>query len=218
MGGHGSGRRSGIGREMVEDCRSIDVNWLHKVGYLVPGRGGPMYWMRDSKSVASISVRAEEDRVVLSYKHRRYEGDWQSVKQFVSIDRVPCRFGGTRPYFLCPGPRFGNRCGRRVVMLFGLGKYFLCRHCYNLAYGSQSEGEIDRALRRASKTKRRLGCAPGMGALLLPKPKGMWARTYERHRKQAIEAQILADETFEIGAAGLLAQIERSESKRRDRR
>ena len=32
MGGFGSGRPSGSGRDKVEDCRSIDVNRLHKRG------------------------------------------------------------------------------------------------------------------------------------------------------------------------------------------
>ena len=38
MGGLGSGRGSGLGRETVEDCGSIDVNRLHKAGCLRPGR------------------------------------------------------------------------------------------------------------------------------------------------------------------------------------
>ena len=33
MGGFGSGRLGGFGRDTVESCRSIDVNRLHRVGY-----------------------------------------------------------------------------------------------------------------------------------------------------------------------------------------
>jgi hypothetical protein len=34
----------------------------------------------------------------------------------------------------------GVACGKRVAKLYALGRYFLCRHCYRLAYDSQSEG------------------------------------------------------------------------------
>jgi hypothetical protein len=30
-------------------------------------------------------------------------GEWHDVKETVRIVRIPCRFGGSRPYFACPG-------------------------------------------------------------------------------------------------------------------
>jgi hypothetical protein len=66
-----------------------------------------------------------------------------------------------RPYFICPGVVSGVGCGRRVAKLHGPGRYFLCRHCYRLAYASQSEGGWDRALRRANKIRQCLGGDPG---------------------------------------------------------
>ena len=41
------------------------------------------------------------------------------LRETVRIVRVPCRFGGTRPYFICPGVVNGIPCGRRVVKLHG---------------------------------------------------------------------------------------------------
>jgi len=90
MGGFGSGRPSGFGRDTVESCRSIDVNRLH-----------------------------------LSYRVRVAGGDWEDVAETV---RISCRFGGTRPYFICPGVVNGIPCCQRVVKLHGSGRYFLCRH------------------------------------------------------------------------------------------
>jgi hypothetical protein len=35
----------------------------------------------------------------------------------------------------------------------------------------------------------------------------MWRRTYDRLQEQAFEAEMLADEAFEVGAEQLLARI-----------
>ena len=208
MGGFGSGRPSGYRRDTVEACRSIDVNQLHRTGCLAPGWWGGWEWKRDGERVASITARAEEGRLALSYNYRRHGDEWQSVEEPVPIVRVPCPFGGYRPYFICPGVVNGIACGRRVVKLYGPGKYFLCRHCYRLAYASQCEGEWDRALRRANGIRVRLGGDPGMAAQFPSRPKGMWRRTYERLRYEAFEAEILADQAFAIRAERLLAQID----------
>jgi hypothetical protein len=40
MGGFGSGRRSGSGRDTVEACRSLDVNRLHRASCLHAGSIG----------------------------------------------------------------------------------------------------------------------------------------------------------------------------------
>lgn len=214
MGAIGSGRTSGFGRNTVEACRSLDINRLHRAGCLAPGWSGGWQWTRDGEQVAWISLRAEQGRVVLRYKYRLNGGDWQSVDEPVSIVRAPCRFGGSRPYFICPGIVNGVACGRRVAKLYGSGRYFLCRHCYRLAYAGQSEGEWDRALRRANKIRMRLGGDPGLVAPFPPKPKGMWWRTYERLREKAFMAETIAEHAFFIRAERLLGQIENRSSRR----
>ena len=192
MGGFGSGRSAGLGRDKVESSRSIDVNRLHREGCLRPGWRGGWQWTRDGEKVAMINLRAEEDRLHLSYRVRIAGGDWEDVEETVRIVRVPCRFGGTRPYLICPAVVNGIPCGRRVVKLHGPGRYFLCRNCYRLAHASQSEGAYDRALRRANTIRMRLGGEPGMAAPFPPRPKGMWRRTYERLCEEAFEAERFA--------------------------
>ena len=171
MGGLGSGRPSGSGRDKVEASRSIDINRLHKTGCLGAGWSGGWKWTRDGERVAWINLRAEADRLQLSYRVRIGGGEWKDVEETVRIVRVPCRFGGTRPYFICPGVVNGVTCGRRVAKLHGPGRYFLCRHCYRLAHASQSEGAWDRAMRRANKIRQRLGGDPGMAAPFAPAPR-----------------------------------------------
>ena len=101
MGGLGSGRHCGSGRDIVEGCRSLDVNRLQREGCLRPGWLGGWQWTRDGEKVASIILRAEADWAHLSYRVRIDAGPWEDVAEAVRIVRVPCRFGGSRPYFIC---------------------------------------------------------------------------------------------------------------------
>ena len=214
MGGFGSGRPSGTGRDKVEACRSIDVNRLHKKDCLRDGWAGDWQWTSDGEKVASINLRAEADRLHLSYHVRIAGGEWEDVAETAGIVRSPCRYGGVRAYFICPGVANGVACGRRVAKLHCAGRYFLCRHCCRLAHASQSEGARDRALRRANKIRRRLGGSPDMVAPFPPKPKGMWRRTYERLREQAFAAEMRADEAFAVLAERLHARIGNAKPER----
>jgi len=206
MGGFGSGRPSGGGRDKVEACRSIDVNRLHREGCLRGGWMGGWQWSRDGKKVASINLRTDHDRLHLTYRVRIGGGEWEDVNETVRIVRTPCRFGGARPYFVCPGVVNGTACVRRVAKLYGPGRYFVCRHCYRLAYASQSEDAQRRSMRRASKIRQRLGGNAGTASPFPPKPKRMWRRTYERRREQAFDAEERADEALLPYVARLLAR------------
>jgi hypothetical protein len=214
MGGFGSGRPSGSGRGKVEACRFIDVNQLRREGCLRGGWMGGWQWSRDGEKVASINLRAEHDRLNLDYRVREGDGEWEDVNETVRIVRTPCRFGGARPYFVCPGVVNGTACVRRVAKLYGPGRYFVCRHCYRLAYASQSEDAQRRSMRRATKIRQRLGGNAGTASPLPPKPKGMWRRTYERLREQAFDAEERADEALLPYVARLLAQMNNGKGKR----
>jgi hypothetical protein len=84
----------------------------------------------------------------------------------------------------------GVRCNRRVVILYGPGKYFLCRHCYDLRYESQREDKKDRALRRAQKIRTRLGGSANMLEPFPERPKRMHHDTYIRLRWKYHEAEM----------------------------
>src|SRR3954463_14431513 len=204
MGGLGSGRPSGSGRNTVESCRSLDINKLQRTGCLDPGWAGGWQWTRDGERVAWINLRVEADRRHLTYRVSIAGEDWQDVHETVRIVRIPCRFGGSRPYFVCPGVVNGSYCGRRVAKLYGAGQYFLCRHCYGLAYASQREDEMDRALRRANKIRVRLGGQPGMASTFPDRPKGMWQRTYDRLEESVYTAEQQADEALAVRVERLM--------------
>src|ERR1700683_2079677 len=46
---------------------------------------------------------------------------------------------------------------RRAAKLYRVGPLFACQHCLGLAYASQQEIPVRRAIRRAQKIKMRLG-------------------------------------------------------------
>jgi hypothetical protein len=198
----------------VESCRSIDVNRLHREGCLRAGWVGGWQWTRDGETTASIGLRAQSDRLHLDYRVRIGDGDWQEVTETVRIVRVACRYGGARPYFICPGIVNGRACKRRVAKLHGPGRYFVCRHCNRLSYASQSEGALDRALRSANKIRQRLGGDPGMASQFPARPKGMWRRTYERLHEKTLEIEMRAEEAMDLRLMTLVAHIDQPSRKR----
>jgi hypothetical protein len=127
------------------------------------------------------------EKVILTYRHRSGPGEeWQDVQQPVSLSWTACNFGGERPWFVCPGAA----CGRKVAILYGPGRYFLCRHCCDLTYESQRENEMHRALRRAQTIRERLGGSANMRKPFPERPKGMHHETYWRLREEHNEAEM----------------------------
>ena len=175
MGGSGSGRGYQGGKATTNDMRTLDVRRLQRDGLLDPGRAFGWQWTRNGEELASIQIRTEVDRVMLSYRSRNNGGEWQPMEYPVYLEWTPCHLGGRRAWFRCPA----TGCGRRVAILYG-GTIFACRHCYRLVYASQREAEDDRARRRAEKIRRRLGWPAGIANPSGGKPKGMHWRTFER--------------------------------------
>jgi hypothetical protein len=193
---------------------TMDVNELHREGCLRPGWAGGWQWTCDGEEFAAINLRADADGLHLTYRVRG-GGEWEDLTETVRIVRLPCRFGGARPYFICPGVVNGISCIRRVAKLYGPGPYFVCRHCYRLAHASQSEAAWDRKLRRAEEIRQRLGGDPDTAAPFPPKPKRMWRRTYERLREQALAAEMAADEAFMRWIGRVSARIDNPKRTRK---
>lgn len=176
MGGSGSGNRwYYCAKSTTDDYCTLDVRRWAREGMLRPGYWGVWQWTRNDEVAVSIGMRAEEDRVILTYRHRNGGEDWKDEEYPVYIMRTPCNFGGTRPWFICPA----LGCGRRVAILYG-GGIFACRHCYQLAYASAREDVGDRAARRAGRIRSRLGWEPGILNGHGNKPKWMRWRTFYR--------------------------------------
>ena len=109
MGGYGSGRRST--KPKVEECSSLDANQLSRIGCFKSGWNGTTTFSRNGKKFSSIGMRATANYLHLGYSTEHYG----SVIQPIRIERLPCRFGGSRAYFRC-------ECGKRVAKLYGFGR------------------------------------------------------------------------------------------------
>ena len=182
MGGPGSGRwyRWQGTRTTLEEVYRLDVRWLHRHGYL-DGRPHWVTWSRGEQQAGSLLLALQPEGVVLTYRYRVGGGDWESVRQVVTLAWTPCHYGGERPWFRCPG------CQRRVAVLCGDDRLFLCRHCYRLPYTSQYETRLDRLYRKLRKLRDRVG------EQYARKPKGMRWHTWERLRDQALDAEMIWD-------------------------
>jgi hypothetical protein len=82
---------------------------------------------------------------------------WKEPKmlnQLVAIDFTPCHFGGIRWWFICTQSRNGQKCRKRVAVLYlptegELLRGFGCRCCHKLRYPvGNTVRERDRALMR----------------------------------------------------------------------
>jgi hypothetical protein len=182
MGGEGSGNWYRFHKKTTTgESQRVDVRHLYRESLLTPGHWFTLRWSRAGRETGSIHcvvIGGEKaERVILTYGHRSGPGgEWEEVRGPVPISWTVCNFGGERPWFICPGAG----CGRRVAVLYGPGRYFLCRHCYDLVYESQREDGMNRALRRAQAIRERLGGSANMMEPFPEKPKGMHWRTYER--------------------------------------
>jgi hypothetical protein len=189
VGGPGSGNHESRWNTKPSTAayNRFDLASLHRGGWLRPGAVGTTTWSRGERVTSSIGWTVLGEKGTATSLELRYAVGGEAVAYRVPLTWTPCRFGGRRPWFVCPG----EGCGRRAAVLYG-GRYFLCRRCHDLAYESTREGAGDRARRKAQKICQRLGGSADPLAPFPAKPKGMHWRTYERlmEEVEATEAHL----------------------------
>ncbi|MCH9751496.1 MAG: hypothetical protein K0U61_04690 [Alphaproteobacteria bacterium] len=174
MGGFGSGGWNLRHAGTVEGNRRLCADTLRKGGCLEPGFYGSITWTSDDGETNSIRASFAEQLLKLTFRYRINDGDWNPVKQNISVSSVACHYGGERTLFFCPN------CGSRRKYLYGAGRLFLCRTCHDLTFSSQRERSADRACRRAQKLRHKLDVDLGLEAWIGPRPKGMHQKTFDR--------------------------------------
>lgn len=102
------------------------------------------------------------------------------VTEAVALDRTPCYYGGSRPWFMCPG------CDRRCATLYLTGERFRCRLCADLTYVSRQSAAWVRRMRRYDRLRQRLSVVDGQWPP--PKPTGMHWTTWLRLVNEYVSA------------------------------
>lgn len=109
MGGFGS-MRWGLHRTRAttDSLLWLDVRLLARRGALTPGTWSATSWTCNGEPSGHIDHRAEADALMLDYRTKApADAEWQPVRERIPLDATPYHYGGSRPWFLCPG------CGRR---------------------------------------------------------------------------------------------------------
>ncbi len=132
-------------KEEADGLKRIAIFRLKEWGYLKWSMSGTIYWTSnwdDSKSSISIQTTIRDDEKYLRIWYTqtdRYTEEKQDFDYKIPLVTTKCNLGGKRYWFICPWYRNGVYCGRRVAVLYKGGKYFACRHCYDLSYSSKNE-------------------------------------------------------------------------------
>jgi hypothetical protein len=195
------------GSGTVEGSRPLDVMKLARAGYLAGSRTGGWQWTYQDGTTAFIGITGGRQAITLDYRIKSGGEDWRSVHQSVPIRWTSCRFGGERPWFICDVQANGVHCGRQVAKLYGAGRLFACRHCYQLGYQVQRGGRMDCAHHRLARLHRRLGADyDGPDGPPPPRPKWMRRRTYQRVVRQIEQGEDHLNAVFIVRArSGFLA-------------
>jgi hypothetical protein len=196
MGGPGSGSwYRWDKRTTTEEVKRIDIRHLKKHGLLSSGKR-TLSWNCGGEPSGYIVYIMHPDCMILDFKFRRNGGEWELVNQTINFDETNCNYGNTRKWFLCP------HCDKRVAVLYGADKLFLCRKCYNLPYASQSEGHMERMSRKARKIRHRLDIdnpifnPDNLSDGIYFKPKNMHQKTFDRLRAVESQAQESMNNAF----------------------
>lgn len=129
MGSMGSGRHPYANTPAVEEAPALDIRTITPA-LTAPPMALFITWTNGNRMYCSVHT----DHLDLSYTVGH--GDQARPYAYaVDIDRTPCHYGGSRPWFICPG------CGRRRRLLHLHDYVFKCRTCHRLTYRtSRSSG------------------------------------------------------------------------------
>jgi|ERR1035437_691339 hypothetical protein len=142
-----------MSKAIAEHSNALSVFFLKKHGYLNKDdsfRYGGITWSYGGESKSRINFRINKDDwgtpeerayINLIYTHTdSWTQEKSDMNSRIELTTTPCRYGGVRYWFICPLTKSGVYCGRRVGVLYSIGKWFGCRHCGEIAYEAQMSG------------------------------------------------------------------------------
>lgn len=142
-----------MSKNIAEQSNAFSIFWLKKQGHLQKDfsySSGTIRWTMNGEERSSIgfsisrdnwNTPQEETYIRLNYTHTSNSTEQkESMNYRIELESTPCKYGGKRYWFICPLTKNGKYCGRRVGVLYSIGKWFGCRHCGDIAYQTQMEG------------------------------------------------------------------------------
>lgn len=136
-------------RKIAELSNGLSVFFLKKHGFLSQKdsfRNGTIKWtFGENQSNVGFRVRIKDDDGEAGYIELMYTvidsltGEKSELEYKIKLVTSACNYGGRRYWFECPLTTNDEYCGRRVGVIYGVGKLFGCRYCANIAYRAQFE-------------------------------------------------------------------------------
>ena len=147
-----------MARTTIEECLSLDLDYLEKQDLLRPGIHFSLSWTdgrtANSEPSSVIDITVMDGQIQLSYRCSRsvaQDVGPQTVNEPIALEHNDP--GGYLAYFLCP------RCDRRARKLHMPPEKWLfgCRACYDLGYRSQAERRslLDRVTAKEDRPRRK---------------------------------------------------------------
>lgn len=144
-----------MSKTIAEHSNALSIFWLKKHDFLnrrYSYRSGGVTWKygysENKKNNISYYINrdnwgtpGEKAYLNLIYTYTDpWTNDKEDMNYKIELTTTPCHYGGKRYWFLCPLTKNGKYCGRRVGVLYSVGKWFGCRHCGEIAYAAQMKG------------------------------------------------------------------------------
>ena len=140
-------------RASWENVATLDADHMASWGAFIPGALQTIEFGVSEVPSLYFEMQDKGDYFRVFYKWVAGKAvEPELVRSSAYLDHRPCRFGGTRAYFIAPC------CSRRVLRLAVQSLGLVCGACGRLTWSSRRERPIARLIRKANKLSNRLGC------------------------------------------------------------
>lgn len=191
MGGIGSGNHYRWNtKPILDDCRSIDINAMVRLGAIREGYSGTGHWRWVSadtgEETSKIGYECNTIDKSNSYLRLIYKmtSTQEKIDYKIPLVRTYPPYGGVRFWFICP--KTGKRVGKLYIV--SGSNYFLSRHVYRIHYASQTHDKITRSIDKKWKLMNKVD-----GEYFPIRPKGMHSKTFDRIFCQFIALEDICD-------------------------
>lgn len=137
-------------RATWDQVSAVDADHIASWGAL-SGYTGPITFDETEPAKLHVEHDSQRDTLAAFYVWKGQDDGAGPIRSTVQIERRPCRFGGTRAYFICPS------CTRRTLRLAVRSAGLRCGTCARITWGSRRETQTRRVIRKANKLAFRLG-------------------------------------------------------------